>query len=189
MQAPPEAQVIWLPQEDTSAIVLGPPPDIPSASADPQPTIDAAVSVDVGSETHLVLDLVLLPLLLDCHAALIDCPRTLRVVRVPVGAANRAPHVAQDARHGLICVCLTLRSLRVRIRERAHESAHEAIPRRARHRAAPDARLRSRRLRRGRGLLRHLVVALRNLRRERLGRHVDPLRLKRRDLLLEPGCH
>ncbi|HAP12771.1 MULTISPECIES: DUF2285 domain-containing protein [Alphaproteobacteria] len=57
MQAPPEAQVIWLPQEDTSAIVLGPPPDIPSASADPQPTIDAAVSVDVGSETHLVLDL------------------------------------------------------------------------------------------------------------------------------------
>lgn len=57
MQAPPDARVIWLPQEDTSAIVLGAPPDIPSASADPQPTIDAAISVAVGSETHLVLDL------------------------------------------------------------------------------------------------------------------------------------
>ncbi|TXL72397.1 DUF2285 domain-containing protein [Vineibacter terrae] len=57
MQAPPEARVIWLPQKDTSAIVLGAPPDIPSARADPQPTIDAAVSVDTGGETYLVFDL------------------------------------------------------------------------------------------------------------------------------------
>jgi len=57
MQAPPEARVIWLPQEDTSAIVLGAPPDIPSASADPQPTIDAAISVDADGETYLVFDL------------------------------------------------------------------------------------------------------------------------------------
>ncbi|WP_298670878.1 DUF2285 domain-containing protein [uncultured Sphingomonas sp.] len=57
MQAPPEARVIWLPQEDTSAIVLAAPPDIPSASADPQPTIDAAIGVDAGGETHLVFDL------------------------------------------------------------------------------------------------------------------------------------
>lgn len=57
MQAPPEARVIWLPQDDTSAIVLGAPPEIPSASADPQPTIDAAISVDAGGETYLVFDL------------------------------------------------------------------------------------------------------------------------------------
>jgi hypothetical protein len=57
MQAPPKARVIWLPQDDTSAIVLGAPPDIPSAHADPQPRIDAAVGVDAGTETYVAFDL------------------------------------------------------------------------------------------------------------------------------------
>jgi len=57
MQAPPKARVIWLPQDDTSAIVLGAPPEIPSASADPPPTIDASISVEAGGETYRVFDL------------------------------------------------------------------------------------------------------------------------------------
>ena len=57
LQTPPEARVIWLPQDDTSAIILGSPPDILSAGADQQPTIDAAISVDADGETYLVFDL------------------------------------------------------------------------------------------------------------------------------------
>lgn len=56
-QAPTEARVIWLPQDDTSAIVLGAPPNILSAGADQPPTIDAAISVDADGETYLVFDL------------------------------------------------------------------------------------------------------------------------------------
>jgi uncharacterized protein YhdP len=57
MQALPEARVIWLPQDDTSAIVLGAPPAILSASTHPQPTIDTAPGVDADGETYRVFDL------------------------------------------------------------------------------------------------------------------------------------
>lgn len=57
MLVPPEARVIWLPQDDTSAIVLGAPPDILSAGADQQPAIDDAISIHAEGETYLVFDL------------------------------------------------------------------------------------------------------------------------------------
>lgn len=57
MQPPPEAPVFWLPHEDTSAIVLGEPPAVISASTQQQPTIDAAVTVAADGETNLLYDL------------------------------------------------------------------------------------------------------------------------------------
>ena len=57
MRSSAEARVIWLPQDDTSAIVLGAQPDILSTSADRQPTIDTTTSVDADGETFLVFDL------------------------------------------------------------------------------------------------------------------------------------
>ena len=49
--------MIWLPQDDTSAIVLGEPPDVLSASTEQQPTIDAAITVTADGETNLLYDL------------------------------------------------------------------------------------------------------------------------------------
>ncbi|HGL5074802.1 TPA: DUF2285 domain-containing protein [Burkholderia multivorans] len=57
LQAPPEAPVFWLPREDTSAIALGEPPDVLSASTEQQPTIDAAITVTADGETNLLYDL------------------------------------------------------------------------------------------------------------------------------------
>lgn len=57
MRSSAEARVIWLPQDDTSAIVLGAQPDILSTSADRQHTIDTTTSVDADGETFLVFDL------------------------------------------------------------------------------------------------------------------------------------
>ena len=57
MQAPTEARLIWLPQDDTSVVVLGAPPDILSVDADQQPAIYAATSVDADGGTYLVFDL------------------------------------------------------------------------------------------------------------------------------------
>lgn len=49
--------MIWLPQDDTSAIVLGPPPDILRYSAAQAPAIEAVITVDADGETYRVFDL------------------------------------------------------------------------------------------------------------------------------------
>lgn len=57
MDAPPAAHVFWLPQDDTSAIVLAEEPAILAAGADRSPALDSSVSVRDGAETFLRHDL------------------------------------------------------------------------------------------------------------------------------------
>ncbi len=57
MDAPPQAHVVWLTQEDTSAIVLGEAPAAFSASAEDYPTIDAAFSTAADGDAFLLYDL------------------------------------------------------------------------------------------------------------------------------------
>lgn len=62
---PPDAQVFWLPEDDTSAIALVEPPAVFSANAEPQPITgtattvngdgDASLRYDLGSGQHLQL--------------------------------------------------------------------------------------------------------------------------------------
>jgi len=56
LQAPPDAPVFWLPQHDTSIVVLGTaPPALPPV--DPLPTIDAAISLNLNGSAYVLFDL------------------------------------------------------------------------------------------------------------------------------------
>lgn len=55
--APAEAHVIWLPQYDTSAIILGPPPSILPENTAENPKIESAISVDADGLSYSVFDL------------------------------------------------------------------------------------------------------------------------------------
>jgi hypothetical protein len=57
LDAPPAAHVFWLPQDDTSAIVLAQAPAILFAGADRSATLDSSVSVHDGDETFLLHDI------------------------------------------------------------------------------------------------------------------------------------
>jgi len=57
LDAPPKAHLVWLTQEDTSAIVLGEAPAVFSASAEDYPTIEAGFSTDDGGDAILLYDL------------------------------------------------------------------------------------------------------------------------------------
>lgn len=57
MQVPPEKPVFWLPKEDTGAIALAETPAFLSASAEPQPTIEASATVTADGETYLLCNL------------------------------------------------------------------------------------------------------------------------------------
>jgi len=54
---PPDAQVFWLPEDDTSAIALVEPPAVLSANADPQPIAGAAIAVNGDGDASLRYDL------------------------------------------------------------------------------------------------------------------------------------
>ena len=53
MVPPPDAQVFWLPEDDTSAIALVEPPAVLSANADPQPIAGAAIAVNGDGDASL----------------------------------------------------------------------------------------------------------------------------------------
>lgn len=55
--APSEAHIVWLPEDDTSALLLGPAPAGLVADADPQPTFGAAYRIEDGHEGVLLYDL------------------------------------------------------------------------------------------------------------------------------------
>jgi hypothetical protein len=57
LEPPPQAQLVWLPQEDTSAIVLGEAPAVFSADVENYPTIEAAYSTDAEGDAFLLYDL------------------------------------------------------------------------------------------------------------------------------------
>ncbi|MEI2807237.1 MAG: hypothetical protein V9G18_15290 [Albidovulum sp.] len=57
LEPPPKARIIWLPEEDTSAIFLGPAPAGSAPDADLQPTIDAASRIGDNDEDVLLYDL------------------------------------------------------------------------------------------------------------------------------------
>ena len=57
LEHPPKACIVWLPEEDTSAIFLGPAPSDLAPDAELQPTIDAAHRIGDDDEDVLLYDL------------------------------------------------------------------------------------------------------------------------------------
>lgn len=57
LEHPPKACIVWLPEEDTSAIFLGPAPSDLALDAELQPTIDAAHRIGDDDEDVLLYDL------------------------------------------------------------------------------------------------------------------------------------
>lgn len=57
LEHPPKARIVWLPEEDTSAIFLGPAPSDLALDAELQPTIDAAHRIGDDDEDVLLYDL------------------------------------------------------------------------------------------------------------------------------------
>lgn len=57
LEPPPKACIIWMPDEDTSAIFLGPAPSALAPDAELPPTIDAADRIGDNDENVLLYDL------------------------------------------------------------------------------------------------------------------------------------
>lgn len=76
--------MFWLPDKDTSAIVLGETPAVLSAAPEPQPTIEAAITVAADGETYLLHDLGSGQRVQLVHAANISSHKPLSAI-VPLG--------------------------------------------------------------------------------------------------------